>query len=63
MMLLCLSITLLNMISLLKHNTKQWYLKTAENLRKFDGIDKNTYFNSVTKPKNTQLRYQMFGST
>ena len=47
----------------MKHNTKQWYLKTAKNLRNFDGINKNPYFNSVTNPKKTQLRYQVFGST
>ena len=50
-------------MSLLKHNTKQSYIKTAKNLRKLYGMNKNRYFNSVTKPKNTQLRYQMFGST
>ena len=37
------------MISLLKHNTKQWYIKTAKNLGKIDGINKNFLF---------QLRYQ-----
>ena len=47
----------------MKHNTKQSYLKTAKKLGKFDGINRNPYFNSVTKPKNTQLRYQMFSST
>ena len=47
-------------MSLLKDNTKQLYLKTAKILRKFDVLIKNPYFNSVNKPKNTQVRYQMF---